>query len=221
VKKELPELVKRYPGLTYSFEGAQRQGSESVQSLFDGFVIAALIMYVLIAIPFKSYIQPAVVMSAIPFGFVGAAIGHLIMGYSLSLISLMGLLALSGVVVNDSLVLIHTANRFRETYRASILLDEGVLVKEAVCNAGIRRFRPIILTSVTTFLGLTPMIFEASLQARFLIPMAISLGFGVLFSTFIILLMVPAFYVIVYDIKEIFSEIVGDLGRILGRFLKS
>ncbi len=215
-EKELPALVKRYPGLSHSFEGAQRKGSESMQSLFEGFAIAVLVMYVIIAIPFKSYIQPLAVMSAIPFGFVGALIGHLIMGYDLSLISLMGLLALSGVVVNDSLVLIHTANRMQAEIRSRIS-DPGIAVKAAVCHAGIRRFRPILLTSLTTFLSLTPMIFETSLQARFLIPMAISLGFGVLFATFIILLMVPAFYVIIQDVKEIFQEMVGDVGRVFGR----
>jgi multidrug efflux pump subunit AcrB len=204
-EKELPLVMARYPGLNYTFEGAQRQGRDSMKSLFEGFVIAVLIMYVLIAVPFKSYVQPLVVLSAIPFGIVGAVIGHLIMGYSLSLISMMGLLALSGVVVNDSLVLIHTANRMR---------DEGKPAKIAVSDAGIRRFRPIVLTSMTTFLGLTPMIFEPSLQARFLIPMAISLGFGVLFATVIILLMVPAFYVIVRDIQEIFLEIPKDVGRL-------
>jgi len=207
-EKEIPELMRRYPGLSYSLGGAQKQGQESMRSLLDGFGIALMVMYVLIAIPFKSYVQPLAVLSAIPFGIVGAIIGHLIMGYSLSLISMMGLLALSGVVVNDSLVLVHGVNRMR---------DQGMPVKEAVSRGGIRRFRPIILTSLTTFLGLTPMIFETSLQARFLIPMAISLGFGVLFSTFIILLMVPAFYLIVEDMKTILKEIAGDFGRILGK----
>ncbi|WP_207680220.1 efflux RND transporter permease subunit [Desulfonema magnum] len=211
MKKEISDLMTHYPGLSYSLEGAERQGRESMKSLGEGFVIALLVMYVLIAIPFKRYIQPLAVLSAIPFGIVGAIIGHVIMGYSLSLVSMMGLLALSGVVVNDSLILVHTANRMR---------DEGTPLKQAVCDAGVRRFRPILLTSLTTFLGLTPMIFEMSLQARFLIPMAISLGFGVLFATFIILLMVPSFYLIIEDIKDIFLEIVGDFGRIFGKFLK-
>ncbi|MDM8522274.1 efflux RND transporter permease subunit [Desulfococcaceae bacterium HSG8] len=212
LQNELPRLVQHYPGLNYSFEGAQRQGKESVQSLLEGLTMAVLVMYVLIAIPFKSYIQPVVVLSAIPFGFVGAAIGHLIMDYHLSLISLMGLLALSGVVVNDSLVLVHGVNRMR---------DAGTSLETAVCNAGVRRFRPILLTSLTTFLGLTPMIFETSLQARFLIPMAISLGFGVLFSTFIILLMVPALYIIIEDVRGLVWEIVGDAGRIFRKVRKS
>lgn len=206
-KKELPELISRYPGLTFSLEGASKHGKESVDSLMAGFMVALLIMYVLIAIPFNSYIQPMMVLSAIPFGFVGAMIGHIIMGYNISLISMMGLVALSGVVVNDSLVLIYTANKYQ---------TEGADPEKAVCDAGIRRFRPIVLTSLTTFLGLTPMICETSLQARFLIPMAISLGFGVLFATVIILLMIPAFYVITDDLKSLFTEIVNDVKKIIG-----
>lgn len=207
VKTELPALLKKYPGLSYTFAGANEERQESMRSLGQGFAIALLVMYVLIAIPFNSYLQPLIILSAIPFGFIGAVIGHLLMGFSMSLISMMGLVALSGVVVNDSLVLLHTANRLRRE----------TSVQEAVARAGIQRFRPIILTSMTTFLGLTPMIFETSLQARFLIPMAISLGFGVLFATVIILLMVPAFYVILEDIKGIVKEMGQDLSRLLGR----
>ncbi|CAN2043966.1 Acriflavin resistance protein [Candidatus Magnetomoraceae bacterium gMMP-13] len=206
IENELPKLMKRYPGLSYSYEGAAREGEEAMSNLVSGFIIALMVMYVLIAIPFNSYIQPIAVLSAIPFGIVGAIIGHILMGYDLSLISMMGLVALSGVVVNDSLVLVHTANKMR---------DDGMIIEDAVCTAGIRRFRPILLTSLTTFLGLTPMIFETSFQARFLIPMAISLGFGVLFATFIILLIVPAFYIIVQNVKEIFGEIFADFMKIM------
>ena len=205
-EQELPRLMRDFPGLSFSFEGEARQGRESMVGLFKGFAVAILVMYVLIAIPFKSYVQPFIVLSAIPFGLVGAVIGHMVMGYSLSIISMMGLLALSGVVVNDSLVLVHRANDYRKEY------DD---VREAVADAGVRRFRPILLTSLTTFLGLTPMIFETSLQARFLIPMAISLGFGVLFATFIILLMVPAFYIITEDLWDLFREIGRDIGNLL------
>ena len=129
-------------------------------------------------------------MSAIPFGFVGAVIGHVLMGFELSMISVMGLIALAGVVVNDSLVLIDAANGYRRDGQAPI---------EAIHAAGVRRFRPILLTSLTTFFGLIPMITETSVQALFLVPMAVSLGFGVLFATFIILLLVPAFYMAVED----------------------
>jgi multidrug efflux pump subunit AcrB len=203
---ELPKLLERYPGLSYAIEGERKDRSESLGSLFSGFIVALLVMYCLVAIPFRSYVQSSVVLFAIPFGFVGALVGHLIMGYKLSLISMFGLVALSGVVINDSLVLVHTANR---------LVEEGMSLIEAVQKAGVRRFRPIILTSVTTFLGLAPMIFETSLQARILIPMAISLGFGVMFGTLITLLLVPAFYIIETDIKDIILETAGDLKRLV------
>ena len=162
-----------------------------------GFLLALLAIYALLAIPFKSYIQPLIVMSAIPFGIIGAILGHIVMGFNMSVISIMGLVALSGIVVNDSLVLIHAANKYRST-------SENAL--SAVIKAAIRRFRPILLTSLTTFFGLMPMIFEKSMQARFLIPMAISIGFGVLFATFVILLLVPALYTIFDDIVMIFTK---------------
>jgi multidrug efflux pump subunit AcrB len=203
---ELPKLVERYPGLSYTTEGERKDRSESLGSLFSGFIVALLVMYCLVAIPFRSYAQSFVILFAIPFGFVGALVGHIIMGYKLSLISMFGLVALSGVVINDSLVLVHTANR---------LVKEGMTLIEAVQKAGVRRFRPIILTSVTTFLGLAPMIFETSLQARILIPMAISLGFGVMFGTLITLLLVPAFYIIETDIKDLILETVSDLKRLI------
>ena len=155
-----------------------RDRAESLGSLGQNFLVALFVMYALLAIPFRSYVQPIIIMSAIPFGFVGAVMGHFVMGFELSIISMMGLIALSGVVVNDSLVLIDAAN----TYRA-----EGLGPVDAVVKAGRRRMRPILLTSLTTFFGLMPMIWETSPQARFLIPMAISLGFGVLFATVIVL----------------------------------
>jgi multidrug efflux pump subunit AcrB len=132
-------------------------------------------------------------MAAIPFGVVGAVLGHMLMGYSLSIISMMGLVALSGVVVNDSLVLIDYANRLRAGGQSAV---------DAIHDAGIRRFRPILLTTLTTFGGLAPMIFETSRQARFMIPMAISLGYGILFATLITLFLVPSLYLIVEDLKR-------------------
>lgn len=191
----LPAIVAKYPGMSFSFEGERREQMESLSSLGFGYMIALLLIYALLAIPFRSYIQPAVVMAAIPFGAVGAFAGHLIMGYDLSVISMMGIIALSGVVVNDSLVLVATSNNFRD--------QEGMAPRDAIVAGGVRRFRPILLTSLTTFFGLAPMILETSVQARFLIPMAISLGFGVLFATFVILILVPAFYMIVEDLKRI------------------
>ncbi|GAB3670718.1 efflux RND transporter permease subunit [Salinisphaera aquimarina] len=189
----LPQLAKDYPGLTYGYSGRQEDTADSMHSLFIGFILSMAGIYMLLAIPFASYIQPVIVMLAIPFAVVGAIIGHEIMGYSLSVISLMGVVALAGVVVNDSLVLIHYANTLR---------DGGETAINAVRLAAVRRFRPILLTTLTTFGGLAPMIFETSRQARFMIPMAISLGFGILFATGITLALVPCFYVIVEDLKE-------------------
>jgi multidrug efflux pump subunit AcrB len=186
----LPELVQDFPGLSYGYQGRQARMKESTGGLFNGFIIAMIAIYFLLAIPFRSYSQPLIVMLAIPFGVVGATIGHLIMGYSLSLMSMMGIVALSGVVVNDSLVLIDYANRQRL---------EGASAFEAISAASTRRFRPIILTTLTTFGGLAPMIFETSRQARFLVPMALSLGFGILFATVITLLLVPCLYLLIED----------------------
>ncbi len=190
----LPRLQNRYPGLSYSFEGRQADRKESVQALLRGLMIALIIIYAMLAIPLNSYIQPAIIMICIPFGLVGAVIGHLIMGYSLSVLSLFGIVALSGVVVNDSLVLIDFANQRRR---------QGLKVREAIHDAAVHRFRPILLTTVTTFGGLAPMIFETSRQARFLIPMAISLGYGIVFATVITLIIVPSVYLIIDDMLNL------------------
>lgn len=193
-KDTMPQLQERYPGLTFGHEGRQEDMRESIAALKSGFVFALLGIYVLLAIPFGSYIQPLIVMVSIPFGIVGAIIGHLIMGYSLSILSLMGIIALAGVVVNDSLVLIDFANRRRRT---------GLDAHTAIMEAGVRRFRPILLTTLTTYGGLAPMIFETSRQARFLIPMALSLGYGILFATLITLALVPSLYMVVEDIRRL------------------
>ena len=186
---ELEALKKKYPGLTYSLEGEQASQQESLEALASGFALVLLLIYALLAIPFRSYVQPLIVMLGIPFGIIGALIGHLLLGYGLSIISMFGVVALAGVMVNDSLVLVVGTNRIRE--------EQGLPLAEAVIQGGMKRFRPIVLTSLTTFFGLAPMIFETALQARFLIPMAISLGFGVLFGTVIILVIVPCVYFIV------------------------
>ncbi len=196
----LPELTRDFPGLTYGYQGRQARMQESTSGLANGFIMAMIAIYFLLAIPFRSYSQPMIVMLAIPFGVVGAILGHLLMGYSLSLMSMMGIVALSGVVVNDSLVLIDYANRQRL---------EGASALTAICDAGSRRFRPVILTTLTTFGGLAPMIFETSRQARFLIPMALSLGFGILFATVITLLLVPSLYLIIDDILQWQSRVFG------------
>ncbi len=193
-KGTIDKLKSKYPGLGVGFAGRQRDMQDFSQYLLVSFSMALIVMYLLIAIPLKSYLQPLfVVMAAIPFGYVGAVLGHLIMGMDMSMISLMGVVALAGVVVNDSIVLITTANRFRDTSATPL---------EACLKACKQRFRPIMLTSLTTFGGLAPMIFETSLQARFIIPMAVSLGFGVIFSTIFVLLLVPALYVIIENFSH-------------------
>ncbi len=186
----LPQLLADFHGLAYSLDGEQQERMESLGSLRTGFLLALMAMFALMAIAFKSYVQPLILMVSIPFGIVGAVFGHLLMGYELSFMSMMGIVALSGVVVNDSLVLVSAINSFRAA---------GMPLNDAVIAAGVRRFRPILLTSITTFLGLAPIIFETSVQARFLIPMALSLGFGILFVTYICLVLVPAFYLVIED----------------------
>lgn len=193
----IPALSARYPGLSFSYEGRMADRTESIQSLIRGLLIALIIIYAMLSIPLNSYIQPLIIMLAIPFGLVGAVIGHLIMGYSLSVLSLFGIVALSGVVVNDSLVLIDFANRRRK---------KGSIAVEAIQDAAIQRFRPIMLTTLTTFGGLAPMIFETSRQARFLIPMAISLGYGIVFATVITLVIVPSVYLIIDDVRKLFAQ---------------
>jgi multidrug efflux pump subunit AcrB len=196
----LPTLQSRYPGLGFSFEGRQADQRKSMESLFKGLAIVLVVIYAMLAVPLNSYVQPAIIMMSIPFGIVGAVIGHMIMGYSLSVISMFGVLALTGVVINDSLVLIDAANRRRRS---------GLPSYASIIQAASQRFRPIILTTLTTFGGLTPMIFETSRQARFLIPMAVSLGFGVLFATVITLALVPCLYLIVEDLKIICGRAAG------------
>ncbi|WP_286716486.1 efflux RND transporter permease subunit, partial [Thalassolituus sp. UBA2009] len=182
------DLRAKYPTLDFDFRGRQADTQESMSSLQLYGFFAMLLIYVLLAIPFRSYSQPLLIMVVIPFGAVGAIIGHLLLGYSMSIMSVMGIVALAGVVVNDSLILIDYANRRR--------LEAGLSALEAVREAGVRRFRPILLTTLTTFGGLSPMVFETSRQAQFITPMAVSLGFGILFTTFICLLILPSLYVL-------------------------
>ena len=189
----LPRLMRQYPALQWRFAGAQRERRESLGSLKSNFLIAMLAIYGLLAVQFRSYSQPLIVMSAIPFGIVGATIGHIVMGFNLSILSLFGIVALSGVVVNDSLILIDLINRERKS---------GIELPQIIRDSATRRFRPIMLTTLTTFFGLVPMMLERSLQARFLIPMAISLAFGVMFATLITLFLVPSLYMILEDIKS-------------------
>lgn len=199
-EEELPQLRADYPGLTWSFEGSDAEMREATKTLWTGFAFALAVIYAILAVAFVSYWQPVIVLSAIPFGIVGAIIGHMLLGYDLSLISLMGVIALSGVVINNSLIMVDYANRNRAQH--------GVF--EAVRMAGMRRFRPIVLTTATTFGGLTPIIFETSLQAQYLIPMAISLGFGIVFSTTIVLVLVPCLYLILEDLKTFAGQATSD-----------
>jgi multidrug efflux pump subunit AcrB len=192
--KVFDRLRKDYPGLRIGYGGQQAELGESLRVLGLYFVIALVVIYALLAIPFRSYTQPLLIMfGAIPMGIVGAIWGHLLLGYELSMVSMFGVVALSGVVINDSLVLIDAANTKRRDEPDTDAFD-------AILYAGTRRLRPILLTSLTTFFGLMPLIFEKSVQAVFIIPMAISLGVGILFATAVILLIIPSLYLILEDV---------------------
>lgn len=190
----LDQISDKFPGVRYTFQGEQSDQRESLREMNIGFMGALLVMYILMSIPLRSYVQPMIVMSVIPFGMVGAVAGHIFMGLDLSIMSMCGVVALAGVVVNDSLVLVDYVNRHRE---------KGKSIVQAARDAGIRRFRPILLTSLTTFVGLIPMLLEDDMQAKFLIPMAVSLGFGILFATAITLILVPSLYVVLEDLRTL------------------
>lgn len=194
----LPELMQRYPGLQWQFSGTQESRAESVDAMKKGFLLSLIAMFALMAVAFGSYTQPLLILLTVPFGIVGAIWGHVLMGIPISIMSVFGLVALAGVVVNDSLVLIDAMNSN---------LGEGMSPFQAVHAGAVRRFRPILMTSLTTFFGLMPMLAEKSMQARFLIPMAVSLGTGVMFATGITLVIVPAAYLILEDS-------IGLMGRI-------
>lgn len=192
-------IVSRNRGIAWSFEGEAREQADIFTELKRMTLIALCIIYALLAVPLKSYSQPLIVMIVIPFGLIGAIIGHILMAQPMSILSILGFVALSGVVLNDSLVLVDFINQER---------NQGKPLRQAIQDAGSLRFRPIILTSLTTFAGLLSILFESSLQAQFLIPMAISLSFGVLFATFITLLLVPAFYSIFEDVRELIVRLI-------------
>ncbi len=189
----LPELMRRYTDVRYGLEGEQREQAETMGALGRGAVLALLAIYALLAIPLRSYIQPLLIMMAIPFGLIGAVIGHIVLGHILSMSSVMGMVALAGVVVNDSLVLVSYINQRR---------DRGVGLRDAIRDSGAARFRPILLTSLTTFAGLIPILSDFSFQTKLLKPMAISLAFGVLFATLVTLILVPATYAMLEDVRE-------------------
>ena len=202
--KFIPALREEFPNIRFSFVGEKKEQEESDSGLAQAGGICLFVIYALLAIPFRSYLQPFLIMSVIPFGLIGAVLGHFLFGLPLSQLSHFGLVALTGVVINDSLVLVHYVNqRAKET-----------TLLEATRLAGMARFRAILLTSLTTFVGLLPILFERSLQAQFLKPMAIAIGFGVLFATFITLLMVPCLYLILEDLKKIGTAVLSKLGII-------
>jgi multidrug efflux pump subunit AcrB len=206
-KTFLPLLAADYPGLTHSLEGAEAERNESVAGLFRNYIVALLLIYALLAVPLRSYVQPLIIMAVIPFGLVGAIFGHWFMfftreiftdqTFNFSMMSIFGFVALTGVVVNSSLVLVHYINERRA---------KGIPLEEAVREAGVARFRPIVLTSLTTFVGLAPILRETSVSAQFLIPMATSLGFGVLFGSTISLFLVPSAYIVLEDIRVLLSR---------------
>ena len=197
----IDELILQYPGVDYTLEGESKEQRKSFGSMQSGLIAVAFAIYCLLALPLRSYIQPLVIMSIIPFGIIGAVIGHLVMGFDLSILSMFGLMALTGVLVNDSLVLVDYINQRQ---------SKGDTVSEAVLSAGVARFRPVFLTSMTTFFGLMPLILEKSTTAQFLIPMALSLSFGILFATLVTLLMVPTNIMILDDLQRNLRKLMGN-----------
>ncbi len=192
----LPGLMKKYPGVTFDLEGQAKRSKESLDSLKKGFLLAIMGIFLLLASQFRSYIQPVIIMIAIPFGLIGAIVGHYLMGLSFTIISIFGIVALAGIVVNDSLILIDFINA---------KVRQGDDPDQAVLMSGKDRFRPVILTSFTTVAGLFPLLLERSFQAQFLIPMAVSISFGLMAATFLTLLYVPALYMIIRDVVTLFA----------------
>jgi multidrug efflux pump subunit AcrB len=187
----------------------EQAAQRNEQILF--FIAGMIIVYILLAVPLKSYTQPLIVMSVIPFSLTGAIWGHFWLGLDISMMSTFGLIAAAGVVINDSLVMTDYVNQVRE---------KGMNIKQAVVEAGCARFRAITLTSITTFAGVLPIMFETSLQARFVIPMAVALGFAVLYATILTLVLVPCLYLMLEDIKNIFRAIKRFFSRLFARFKK-
>ncbi len=193
METELPKVLAQFPGVRYRLSGSSQQAQEVQADMLKGALMALFLIYALMAIPLRSYAQPLIIMSVIPFGAIGAMVGHWILDIPVSMTSFFGIIALSGVVVNDSLILVDFVNKERKT---------GITLADAVKDGARVRFRPILLTSLTTFLGLAPItLFEKSLQAQLVIPMAASLAFGILFATLITLVLIPSLYMVLDDIK--------------------
>jgi multidrug efflux pump subunit AcrB len=197
----LPALMATHPGLTFSYGGRQQEELNAMRALLWGLLISLTIVFAMLAALFQSYLQSLVVMTVVPFAIAAAFVGHIVMGYDLSVVSVLGIIATCGVVVNGGLVLTVTMND---------MLRKGVSPETAAVEAGKRRFRPIVLTSLTTFFGLAPMIFETSAQARYLVPMAIALGFGILFSAAVVLFMIPGLHVILAKASQVLSGSVAE-----------
>ena len=189
----MPQLLARYSGVKFGLGGASQEQQTLMQRMILGFVASLFLIYGLLVVPLKSYVQPLVTMAVIPFGFIGAVIGHIIFDVSISMLSIFGLIALAGVVVNDSLILVEFVNRGRA---------DQLSIDESLMGAGRQRFRAILLTTMTTFVGLLPMLFETSMQAQFVIPMALSLSFGIVFATAITLILIPCLYRVIYDLRD-------------------
>jgi multidrug efflux pump subunit AcrB/uncharacterized membrane protein YhaH (DUF805 family) len=207
----IKELEQKYPGVTGELDGASQDEMDAQRDLMKAAVFALFCIYALMAVPLKSYAQPLIIMSVIPFGLIGAVIGHMLLGLSMSIMSVFGLVALAGVVVNDSLIMVDFVNRARA---------EGVAIKKAVVQAGTQRFRAILLTSLTTFVGLAPIVLERSLQAKMVIPMAVSLAFGILFATVITLVLIPALYVMLEDVKKFVPRAIQSFSFVLKNYLR-
>ena len=194
----MPELLKKYPSVRSEITGKVEEEIQSTDDQIRDFVISLMVIYTLLAVPLRSYAQPIMIMTVIPFGIVGSVIGHLLLGMNLSMLSLFGIIAAAGVVINDSLVMVDYVNNTRRA---------GVGLYDAVIHAGSKRFRAILLTSLTTFIGLVPIVFfETSTQAHVVIPMAVSLAFGVLFATVVTLILIPVLYIIIEDVRALFKS---------------
>ncbi|MHC5112606.1 MAG: efflux RND transporter permease subunit, partial [Planctomycetota bacterium] len=190
----LPVLIARYPGITWSLTGGAREERLALDETITGWMLAMFGIYALMAIPLRSYLQPLIIMGVIPFGIVGAVVGHMVLGMAINVISLLGIIALSGVVVNDSLIMVDFVNKRRQA---------GESETSAAIESGSARLRPILLTSLTTFFGLIPIILERGAHAQMVMPMAVSLAFGILFATLITLILVPSLYVVLGDLREL------------------
>ena len=198
VREVLPPILAKYPAVTHRLGGQAEQQAESTSSLGFGFIAILVMIYAALAVPLRSYGQPIIIMAVIPFGLTGAVLGHFIVGSDVSILSTIGMIGLTGIVVNDSLVLVdHINHRLQE---------ETESWQQAVINGAVRRFRPVVLTSITTFIGLAPIQLETAIQAQFVKPMATSVAFGVLFATFVTLVLVPVLYFVGRDIKVLFSR---------------